>query len=134
MKPFSVLLAVLLLLLPVSAQAGWRDLPECRILSTTAAVNGQATVQFRVAPFAGRKVKAYARTAYKGDMDARHPSGWVIDDQSEIMILDAAGRGTFHLKGLKKGKKYQVAVSAKQLEPHVEHSQSSKYRKVRNSR
>ena len=137
MKRFSLLLVVLSLLLPVSAsaaQGGWKTWPECKILSTTAAVNGQATVQFRVAAFAGRKVKAYARTAYKGDSDKRHPSGWVIDDQNEIMVLDASGRGTFHLKGLKKGKKYQVSLSARQLEPHVASSQASKYRKVRNSR
>lgn len=133
-KSFILLLVVSFLVLPFSAQAGWRDLPECKILSTTAAVNGQATVQFRVSPFAGRKVKAYARTAYKSNQDARHPYGWVMKDQSEIMVLDAMGAGTFHLKNLRKGEKYQVSVSARQLEPHVEHSQASKYRKVRNSR
>ena len=137
MKRFFLLLVVLFLSAPVSvsaAQGGWKTWPECKILATTAAVNGQATVQFRIASFAGRKVKAFARTAYKGDSDKRHPSGWVIDDQNEIMVLDATGRGTFHLKGLKKGKKYQVSLSARQLEPHVEHSQGSNYRKVRNSR
>lgn len=133
-KSFILLLAVSFLVLPFSAQAGWRDLPECKILSTTAEVSGQATVQFRIVPFAGRKVKAYARTAYKSNQDARHPYGWVYKNQNEVMTLDANGQGTFHLKNLRKGEKYFVSVSAKQLEPHVANSQSSKVRRVRNSR
>lgn len=122
-------------LFSASAKAGWRDWPKApTVLSADAVVNGQSMVRFVHSDFSGKRVKVYAMLRYRVDKDKEHPTGIAWADQSVVTVLDKSGNGSILLKNLKDRKTYNVMVSLRQLEPHVVQTQTSKLKKLRNTR
>lgn len=126
-----LMLFVLLLVLPIPAHAGWRDLPSGpKILSVDPVVKKQTTVYFSKPQFAGKRVKVYVLLRYEVDRSSQHPYGLMWVNREATVVLDSNGKGSIQLTKIREDKCY-FSLSLKQLEPHIERTQATKFKKLR---
>lgn len=124
-------LAVTTLTIPITASAA-SVAKSPKILSAGTVVLGSSVVAFSHPQFAGKRVKVYAYLRYNGKSE--DSTGIVVKDQQFFTQLDRSGAGSIRLSGLKDGKTYRVSLVLKRLEPSVQWTTQSEWKKLHTTR
>lgn len=135
MRYFFFIVAITLLISPNEASAT-NVAKAPKIISANTVIAGKSAVMFSEPQFAGKQVKVYATIKSK----ARHKSkaidssGLELNNQEFLLRLDSQGQGTAVLTKLKDGRTYTVSIFLKRLEPSIQWTLQSKWKKLHTKR
>lgn len=135
MRYFLVIATIILLTSPHVVSAA-KIAKAPKIIAANTVVAGNSVVLFSEPQFAGKKVKVYAtvKSKVRHKSKAIDSSGLELKTQEFLLTLDPQGNGTFVLTKLKDGRTYTVSISLKRLEPNIQWSLQSKWKKLHTTR